>query len=343
MFPDLRWDGDVTVLDPVAPAPLPRTGGPTGLMFSGGVDSISSALCHPDGSLLLVTVDLDDEVGPPGRWARTVAGAAGFATRHGQRHVRIQANARSMVPRTTTRALKPSVEHWWPQISHAMSLAGLAAPVLWSAGAERLMIASTYMAAHDAHWGSGARLDPLIALGPIRVEHDASDDDRLQKVARIVASVAPGDSLAVRVCFKAAPDDRLNCGVCEKCCRTQAALLLVGGDPARFGFPDPAARATALSEADWRALVRPLRGGNILYWATMGEAARALDLAGRPPETRQFLRWIASLRSGAPPLGDPLDAPRPQRARSARRPPRMPREVTWRRRWRRRLRRLLRC
>lgn len=153
-------------------------------------------------------------------------------------------------------------------------------------------------------------------------------------------SVGPGGSLDLRVCYKATVDDRLNCGVCEKCCRTQAALILAGGDPARFGFPDATARALALSEADWTALVAPLRDSNILSWSVMGEAARSLDASTRPPETHTFLRWIATLTAGSPPLRDPQDVTRPQRARPARPPERKLREVPWRRRLRRLRRRL---
>jgi len=36
MFPALVWPGDVTVADPMPPAPLPHPTGVTGLMFSGG-------------------------------------------------------------------------------------------------------------------------------------------------------------------------------------------------------------------------------------------------------------------------------------------------------------------
>jgi len=112
-----------------------------------------------------VTIDLDDEVGPPGRWTRTVAGAAAFAAAHGQRHLRITTNARSMVPKTTMRGLKPTVEHWWSQVAHAMSLAAPAAPALWRAGADRLLIASSTPAEYDSHWGSSRRLDPLHRAG----------------------------------------------------------------------------------------------------------------------------------------------------------------------------------
>jgi hypothetical protein len=335
MYPMLSWAGTIRVVDPVpvAPLPLPRgdRGRPTGLMLSGGVDSIASAVRHPDGSLLTMTIALDDEADRgPERWARTAAGTAAFAAAHGHEHRLIASNARSMVPASIGKGLG-AFRYWWPEVAHGMSLAAMAAPALWSAGAERLLIASSHVPGYDARWGSSAKLDPLIGLGPIVVQNDAYDADRLDKVARIVEAAGPAGSVQLRVCNKAVPDDRLNCGVCEKCLRTQAGLVLSGGDPARFGFPDPAACALALSPAEWDACAGKATRSTIYNWLTMGRAARELDPHTRPPEHRALIAWLATLEAGRPPMGDPTVYPTP---RSATRPPVRPSSPAHRvRRW----------
>jgi hypothetical protein len=312
MYPTLPWAGSVVVRDPVSPAATPtRTDGDpsVGLMFSGGVDSLASALRYPDSSLLLITAALDDEVGPPGRWADTLSAIDRFANEHGHRWELVASNARSMVAPGSTKQLRPVIRHWWSQAAHAMSLAALAAPVLWRAGVEQLLIASSDVAGHDSRWGSSARLDPLIGLGPITIAHDTGDPDRLRKVRRIVESVGSDGTLPLRVCYHRTSDGRLNCGVCEKCLRTQAGLIVCGGDPARFGFPDAAACALALSPDAWAAQVGGATRGTIIHWAMIGEAARAIDLRTRPPETRAFLGWLATLEVRRPPLGDPTAMP----------------------------------
>ncbi len=335
MYPVLPWAGTVRVVDPVpvAPLPLPRgnPGSPTGLMLSGGVDSIASAVRHPDGSLLTMTIALDDEADRgPERWARTAAGTAAFAAAHGHEHRLIASNARSMVPPSIAKGLG-AFRYWWPEVAHGTSLAALAAPALWAAGADRLLIASSHVPGYDARWGSSARLDPLIGLGPVVVQNDAHDGDRLDKVARIVAAAGIGGSVQLRVCHKAVPDDRLNCGVCEKCLRTQAGLVLSGGDPARFGFSDPAACALALSSAEWDACASKATRSTIHNWLAMGRAARQLDPSTRPPEHRALIVWLATLEAGRPPMGDPTVYPAPRRA--TRTPPRPRSPVHRVRRW----------
>lgn len=326
MYPMLPWAGTIRVIDPVpvAPLPLPRgdRGRPTGLMLSGGVDSVASALRHPDGTLLTMTIALDDETERgPERWARTAAGASALAAAHGHEHRLIAGNARSMVPASIGKG-RGAFRYWWPEVAHGMSLAAMAAPALWSAGAERLLIASSHVPGYDARWGSSAKLDPLIGLGPIVVENDSYDGDRLEKVARIVEAAGPGGSVQLRVCHKTVPDDRLNCGRCEKCLRTQAGLVLSGGDLARFGFPDPAACALAMTPAEWDARAGKATRSTIYNWLAMGHAARELDPLTRPPEQRALIAWLATLEAGRPPMGDPTVYPT---APTANRPPAKPR------------------
>jgi hypothetical protein len=281
-----------------------------------------------------MTIALDDETERgPERWARTAAGASALAAAHGHEHRLIAGNARSMVPASIGKGLG-AFRYWWPEVAHGMSLAAMAAPALWSAGAERLLIASSHVPGYDARWGSSARFDPLIGLGPIVVENDAHDGDRLEKVARIVEAAGPGGSVQLRVCHKAVPDDRLNCGTCEKCLRTQAGLVLSGGDLARFGFPDPAACALAMSPAEWDARAAKATRSTIYNWLAMGRAARELDPLTRPPEQRPLIAWLAMLEAGRPPMGDPTVYPT---APGATRPATQPRSPARRvRRWIRR-------
>jgi hypothetical protein len=86
-------------------------------------------------------------------------------------------------------------------------------------------IPSSYTDGFYPRWGSHPELDSLLSSESLRFVHHGSEWNRVQKLAFVARS--PMSYERLRVCW--IQDIGLkNCGVCEKCIRTQIALDIVG-------------------------------------------------------------------------------------------------------------------
>jgi hypothetical protein len=87
-------------------------------------------------------------------------------------------------------------------------------------------------------WGSNPATDYLLSGGTMRIIHDGAGFSRTEKVAYIAKDETA--SRVLKVCWEG-KETHTNCGVCEKCIRTQANFLAVGvARPACFDAPlDP--------------------------------------------------------------------------------------------------------
>jgi hypothetical protein len=82
-------------------------------------------------------------------------------------------------------------------------------------------------------------VDEQIAYAGTRVVHDGFHRTRQEKIREVLAPFARrGHEVPLAVCYKPnrGRSSSLNCGVCEKCVRTQIGLLLEGVDPNACGF-----------------------------------------------------------------------------------------------------------
>ncbi len=143
-------------------------------------------------------------------------------------------------------------------------------------------IASTY------RMGSHPLIDPYYSSAELEIIHDGMRYNRFEKV-RLIADW----DLALqhlRACFDAFRKD-INCGKCEKCLRTMAALLVLGKlkdcptyplddlAPEHLGLLDASA-AASIPEAQedlLRFVYRRLSIGNIGYWRELLQALREID------------------------------------------------------------------
>lgn len=289
--PAASWSGEVVAPNPVRVAPLPKARSEAGLLFSTGVDSTSTAIQHRAEALVLISVGLDDDQ-PVARWRADMAEAERFAAASGKPHVVVRTNARSFVDRAIDQR-QPSLRPWWPKVAHGMALCGAGAPVVFRYGAARLYIAATHGGGFERPWGSTPRLDPLIAIGDAAVIHDGYERSRFARVQTVVAgSGDDGIPFALRVCHHVTQGAR-NCGVCEKCVRTQIAIILAGGDPRQHGFPSYDASVSLIARDALETLRWPLDGGLVVYWQELIAASRQRD-AGLPSHDAD-LEWLNRL------------------------------------------------
>ena len=74
-------------------------------------------------------------------------------------------------------------------------------------------------------WGSNPVTDHLLSGGHLKIVHDGAAFSRTDKIAFLAGFPAAVESL--KVCWEGKQQGR-NCGVCEKCVRTQLNFLAVG-------------------------------------------------------------------------------------------------------------------
>lgn len=222
-----------------------QIGGRTGCFFSGGIDSIFSALRHRDRlDDLILCRGLDIPFDEKERWAQTKQGVTEFADALNLNVLCVETNAKSN--------FKASQGD-----NHGALLIGAAIPV----GFKRLIVPSSHSYHHLFAWGSHPITDPLLSSVSTEIIHDGAVR-RSEKVRFIVQNGVNLDQL--RVCNRFT---LYNCGDCEKCIRTKVALEIIG------------ARTPSLSPLDIHAIHRvDIQNVSALdFWQDNLEFARAND------------------------------------------------------------------
>lgn len=288
MFPEIAFAGEVRIGRTV-PVPFP---GPekTAMLFSGGVDSLNTALRRqPEDPLLISVFGSDVRLRQTRLREKVEADQAAAASVLGLRRATVACNFFDILRAWSLdlRFMDPLPRSWYADISHGQILLGLCAPLAWQEGVRTLYIASSFPEVEEQRGGSSQALDEATAWGGTRVVHDGTTESRQDKVERLAGAVAGLPELPpVRVCYAGAAGS--NCGACEKCCRTIAGLLLAGTDPARMGLP---------VSADTPALIRRSLEGNLwqlpfpYFWRDLQR--RTEGRAGQlPPDWEAFFQWL---------------------------------------------------
>jgi hypothetical protein len=145
MYPDIKWRGRLVPKRIVenngssdsgaAAAAIHRAG----ILFSGGLDSVFTALRnHGEGQLLITICGADIAFDNWKGWAVTQRQASKFGEQFGFRNAFIRSNFKWFL--NTSRLLgskAPCIPSWWGYVQHGMGLAGLAAPLLTRACLQR--------------------------------------------------------------------------------------------------------------------------------------------------------------------------------------------------------------
>jgi len=131
---------------------------------------------------------------------------------------------------------------WWASVQHGMGLLGVCAPLTAIRDIRNLYIASS--ATRDKAqglglpWGSHPLIDGNVAWADVKAIHDCPEWCRQEKIRYAIKPFIELTNHYPRfiVCNDTGRRHVLNCGRCEKCCRTIVGLALEGIDPNRCGF-----------------------------------------------------------------------------------------------------------
>ncbi|QLH77296.1 hypothetical protein HZS55_08315 [Halosimplex rubrum] len=210
----------------------------SGLLFTGGVDSVASYVRHREAEPTLIGVQ-GWVVGPDedDRWRGFREHVEPFADRRGLDCRYVRSNALSVLDTPMLQAhYKRYVDGaWYSSVGHGLGLLGLCAPLAHALGLGTVHIAASHTAGFDEPWGSHPAIDDRVRWGHSRGNHDGFELTRQKKIERIAAYVEEtGERFPLRTCIH--DDAGGNCNDCEKCYRTIVGLVLAGLDPNEFGY-----------------------------------------------------------------------------------------------------------
>jgi len=194
-----------------------------GLLFGGGVDSFYTLLAEQDGIDYLIYIEgYDVSLSDRHRLEQVYARNRNVAEACGKELLTLRTNLRQHP--------EFRVISW--ELAAGAALAASAHLVRNVCG--EVMLASSYSAKDDKPWGSHRSLDPAWSSNATRIIHHGAEHDRLDKVIAIAESPLVHKSL--RVCWEQR-DEAENCGVCEKCVRTQLEFYIAGALDKVQAFP----------------------------------------------------------------------------------------------------------
>jgi len=213
----------------------------TGQFFTGGVDSLFTALRHtrsftPDApfeiddliSICGYDIPLRNAENYMGRYARQQR----FAAEAGKGLIDIYTNTRETII-ARIRKVGRTDSSMWGRISHACGLAGLA-HVLEKRFRKVLVSSSyTYSEFSGVPYGTSPLTDHLGSSRKLNIFHYGSGFTRAEKVLYIAPSDVALDTL--QVCFH--NQDEKNCGWCLKCLQTMIPLEIAGALGRAKTFP----------------------------------------------------------------------------------------------------------
>lgn len=214
--------------------------GPVAL-FSGGVDAVFTALANRELEPTLLCVHgADVFFGPKNQWAyveekvREFAHIVGLNFEFARSTFRTSINYGVLDPLLKNFGIK---DNWWHALQFGISLSSIALPLAFRLRADHVLLASDYSNKDSQINRSGsdtALVQEMRAGGSLVRCHDFNVS-RQQKVS-FICNFAKTNSVNIplRVCWKSTSGE--NCGLCEKCLRTQFAILACGHEPEAFGF-----------------------------------------------------------------------------------------------------------
>lgn len=243
-----------------------------GAFFSGGLDSLYTAITRShEITHLIFVLGFDVQLRDPARAARVLGATRRAARILGKPLIEVRTNLRHV-----SDTLAP-----WYAAYHGAAMGAVAQSLGDHIGT--VLIPSSWPVGRGPVQGSHPDLDHLWSSSRVKVVHDITDADRIDK-ARVLAA-HPGMLENLRVCWQNAGSE-INCGECEKCIRTAINLIAAGAAGACPSLP---------SQVDGEAVAR-LGDGDVIrrFQAENLEALRRLPDGARDRRLERALADVVA-------------------------------------------------
>lgn len=220
------------------------------MLFSGGVDSLTTYIRHRSEDPFLVSiygadVDFDNHEA----WDTVMKSLERFSNRTESKLMTIRSNFKKINDNIKLASYyhKYIIGGWWGGVKHGLALLGLCAPITYIEKIKKLYIAASLSPEFSMPWGSHPDIDNNVRWAGTIVEHDGYELTRQEKMEIIAEYIQKENpELYIRSCYKSTKG--VNCSKCEKCSRTITGLEMVGIDPNEHGYDVNADTFTLIRE-----------------------------------------------------------------------------------------------
>ncbi|MDO4413680.1 MAG: hypothetical protein Q4C20_01240 [Erysipelotrichaceae bacterium] len=239
MYPESEFKGEITVGKVVANSRNSRTA-KSAILFSGGLDAVTTMLRHLEESPLLVSIwgadiEYDNEDGwkTAGKSMKEAADLFGLdivtvrsAFRQFDSELHLDIDFYTQLKRG-----------WWYGVKHGIGIIGHVAPLAWLRGLSTVYIASSNNVRDGVvRCASDPKIDNHVAYCGCKVIHDNFESTRQDKTKYLIQYRKDHnlDHIPLHVCWESPTGE--NCSHCEKCYRTMVGFWIEGEDPVHYGF-----------------------------------------------------------------------------------------------------------
>jgi hypothetical protein len=265
--------------------------------FTGGVDSMATALRHREENPLLISIwGSEARVYREKAWQAVNTPQIVAALEMGLPRTVIASNYHDIFQEWALNFCFPGRMHrsWYVEIAYGAIFLGLSAPVTWREGVGAIYIASSNTAENWPPDGSYPELIEKTRWAGTQAIYDIPNEDRWTKLERVVTAIrGPFPGLQLNVC--ALGKDEGNCSRCDKCSITMAGLALMGIEPSKHGFvmaaDTPQRIRRALERNEWRVPVGA-QPSSLKFWRETQENVSPYRRTALPP-WHEFFDWFS--------------------------------------------------
>jgi len=284
LFPTFSFSGDIRAEREVANQ---FGGNRTGMLFSGGVDSLTSYLRHKieEPDLISVWGVLDIPPSEEQFWNRMWTDISSLADSDGVRAFQIKTD---LIRNINHELLSREFQVWWYGVAARPFLLGMCPPMTANRGIGTIIIASSYTEDYKVSSASHPSIDNNVSWADVRVVQDGFELSRQQKVRYLCQTENARYLSHLRVCWGSAV--RMKCGECEKCLRTITNLAVEGIDPNDCNFDVDTETFLRLKDSFIRGRIR-LNTSQMFMWRDIQRSIPEridTDIGG----SREFLEWL---------------------------------------------------
>jgi len=208
-----------------------------GILFSGGVDSVSSTISILNSKPALITINGSDIcLSNQKSWLNVHNQAKYFANPLGLSTHSITSNFREILRYYFLDSFCEKIGRgWWGAVHYGTALPGLCAPIAYNHGYSHIFLSSGITKEDIVYPEARPIFVNELKWSGTNVLVIDSETKRQDKLIRISNYIEQTGALPkIRSCLQSA--DGTNCSTCEKCSRTIVGLILANTDPNLVGY-----------------------------------------------------------------------------------------------------------
>lgn len=207
------------------------------VLFSGGVDAITTVIRHKEEKPILFNVwGADIKLDDKENHKYIEKNCIDFANKLNLNFATIKSSLRYHFkePLLSKIFYDRIKETWWQGMQHSIGLLSLLAPYNYLMHTHTNYIASSFTLddyRNNMRSLSYPFVDEKFVVGNTKTVHDGFELSRQQKIDYITNKIK---DINLNVCYY--PKEGKNCNHCEKCYRTIMGIIATKNDPNRYGF-----------------------------------------------------------------------------------------------------------